>query len=58
MTCGGCVAAVQQALLRVNGVIAATVDLQAGQARVEYDPAQTDREALVQAVTKAGFKVP
>ena len=56
MTCGGCVAAVQRALLRVDGVAAAVVDLQAGEARVNYDPAQTGRDELIQAVIRAGFK--
>jgi|Deesub1362A_J573_1020465.scaffolds.fasta_scaffold00029_99 copper chaperone len=57
MSCGGCVAAVERALLGVNGVAAAVVNLQAGQARVDYDPARTGREELVQAVVRAGFKV-
>lgn len=57
MTCGGCVAAVERALLQVHGVTAVAVDLQAGEVGVDYDPGRTGREELVRAVVQAGFKV-
>ena len=55
MHCGGCVANVEKALKGVRGVNSAKVDLSAGQASVEYDPAQTNPKAMAEAVQKAGF---
>jgi len=55
MTCGGCVASVQKVLSALPGVQTAEVTLTPGQARVVYDPARVDRDALIQAVVGAGF---
>ncbi|MDQ3459904.1 MAG: heavy-metal-associated domain-containing protein [Deinococcota bacterium] len=52
MTCGHCRSAVQRALTEVEGVDTATVDLEAGVARVEGD---AKPEALVAAVQKEGY---
>lgn len=57
MTCGGCVGSVQRVLSAIPGVQSAEVTLTPGQARVVFDPARTDRAALVQAITAAGFGV-
>ena len=57
MTCGGCVSSVQRVLTAVPGVQSVEVTLTPGQAYVVYDPAQTDRAALTQAVVDAGFGV-
>ncbi len=57
MTCGGCVASVQRVLTAIPGVQSAEVSLDPGRARVVFDPARTDRAALVQAITAAGFGV-
>lgn len=57
MTCGGCVASVQRVLTAIPGVQSVEVSLEPGQARVVFDPARTDRAALVQAITAAGFGV-
>lgn len=57
MTCGGCVGSVQRVLSAIPGVQSAEVTLIPGQARVMFDPARTDRAALVQAITAAGFGV-
>lgn len=51
MTCGHCVKHVKQALLEVDGVVSADVDLQAGSATVNGGDAQ----ALVQAVISEGY---
>ncbi|MDA2914276.1 heavy-metal-associated domain-containing protein [Acidobacteriia bacterium AH_259_A11_L15] len=48
---------VTQALRRVQGVAAATTDVSSGVARVTFSPAQTNREQLVAAVERAGFRV-
>ncbi|MFN3752113.1 MAG: heavy-metal-associated domain-containing protein [Thiobacillus sp.] len=57
MTCGGCVASVQRVLTAIPGVQSVEVSLDPGQARVVFDPDRTDRAALVQAITAAGFGV-
>jgi copper chaperone CopZ len=51
MTCGHCVMHVKQALLEVDGVVSADVDLQAGSATVNGGDAQE----LVQAVISEGY---
>lgn len=55
MKCAGCVQAVENQLLRQSGVIAATVNLITETAMVEYEPEQTDVEALTQHLTDTGF---
>lgn len=57
MTCGGCVNSVTRVLTALPGVQNADVTLTPGQARVTYDPARTDRAAMVQAVVDAGFGI-
>ena len=55
MTCGGCVAKVQERLDRVPGVVGFTVSLSSGEARVLYAPAETTPEAIAAAVSETGF---
>jgi copper chaperone CopZ len=57
MSCSGCAANVEKALKGVAGVSTATVDLKAGKATIEYDPAKTSENDLVKAVKKAGYGV-
>ena len=55
MTCNGCVDHVNKALTSVSGVDKVEVSLKEGVARVIYDPIKVTPEALVAAVTKAGY---
>lgn len=55
MSCGGCTASVQNLLSALPGVVSVDVTLVPGQAKVVYDPARIDRDALVRAVVEAGF---
>lgn len=55
MTCGGCVARVEERLGGVRGVVEYEVSLENNEARVSYDPAATGPEALVAAVDETGF---
>ena len=55
MTCGHCVRTVTEALEGVDGVKAAQVDLQAGTARIDYDAAQTNPDALASVVMDEGY---
>jgi copper chaperone CopZ len=57
MSCGGCAAGVQRALLKAPGVRAAEVSFSAGRAAVEYDPARTDPERLAAVIAAAGHQV-
>ena len=55
MSCGHCVARVQQVLAATPGVVKATVTLHPGQAKVEYDEAAATPALLAAAVTTAGY---
>ncbi|MDN5346988.1 MAG: copper chaperone [Clostridia bacterium] len=57
MSCNHCKNSVEMALLGVDGVEAAVVDLARGEARVTYDPGRTTVAALREAVQAAGYAV-
>ena len=55
MTCGHCRQKVEDALTAVDGVWAASVDLDGGEAEVEFDEKYADPERLRMAVEDAGY---
>jgi copper chaperone CopZ len=55
MTCGHCRKKVEDALQAVDGVVGAFVDLDAGEAEVDFDDARTGVEALTKAVEASGY---
>lgn len=55
MSCQGCVKNVTGVLQALPGVAAVSVSLEAGQANVEYDPAQVQPAAMRSAIEDAGF---
>jgi periplasmic mercuric ion binding protein len=55
MTCAACPITVRKALSHVAGVTQSTVDMKAHTATVTFDPGKTTPEALVTAVSEAGF---
>ncbi len=55
LTCAMCKYTVENALKKVNGVQSAQVDMEKNIAVVVFDPAKTDVEKLVEAVTNAGY---
>src|SRR3712207_3128255 len=55
MTCASCVARVERALGRVEGVIEANVNLATERATVRFDPQATAPDALAAAVIRAGY---
>ncbi len=57
MSCSGCSARVEKALKSVVGVASADIDLKAGRASVEYDPARATEQDLAKAVKDAGYGV-
>jgi copper chaperone len=56
MSCGHCENAVAKALTALDGVIAAAADHNAQKAVVEFDAGQVDRQAMIDAVVKAGYE--
>ena len=57
MTCASCVAHVERALGKVDGVVAANVNLATERARVEYVAGLATVDALREAVRDAGYEV-
>src|SRR6478735_463641 len=55
MTCASCVRRIEKTLTRVDGVVAASVNLANETATVSYDPAFTSLDALTAAVAKSGY---
>ncbi len=55
MSCQGCVKNISGVLAGIAGVTSAEVSLEAGQAKVAFDPQAVRREALVAAIEDAGF---
>jgi Cu+-exporting ATPase len=56
MHCAACTARIERALLGVEGVAAASVNLATAEAGVEYDSRRTSLEPLLAAVEQAGYK--
>ncbi|MGN6459551.1 MAG: cation transporter, partial [Achromobacter mucicolens] len=56
MTCASCVKRVEKALTNVPGVAQAQVNLATERARVSFDPAAAQPQALVAAVEKMGYE--
>lgn len=55
MTCAGCAGRAEKALLGVNGVLAANVNLALETAAVHYIPTQTNSAIIAQASSDAGY---
>src|SRR3954447_11213761 len=58
MTCASCVRRVEKALIKVEGVSDATVNLATEKATINLDPTLVQIVDLTAAVEKAGYKVP
>lgn len=55
MSCQGCVKNITDVLSSLAGVSSAVVSLNAGEAKLVYDPQQVSREVLLTAIEDAGF---
>ncbi len=53
--CAGCAGIIEDALLRVDGVLGATVSASGARAEVTWDPSRTRPSRLVAAVRRAGY---
>jgi Cu+-exporting ATPase len=58
MTCASCVARVEKALSRIEGVSSASVNLAGGSATVTADPSRTGPAELAVAIRDMGYEVP
>ncbi len=57
MTCASCVARVEKALVEVEGVVGADVNLATERATVTYDPGLTSYDVMARAVDAAGYRL-
>lgn len=55
MICASCQAKAEKALKKTNGVTAATVNLEKGEAKVTYDDQKTNPEQIKKVIKNAGF---
>jgi P-type Cu+ transporter len=58
MTCAACSRRIERAVGAVHGVQEVAVNLAVNRARVVFDPALTSEQAVVEAITEAGYDVP
>jgi len=56
MTCGHCQSKVEKALSGIPGVYSAIVDLQVGEAEVDFDDDSVTTQNLMTAVEQAGYQ--
>jgi len=57
MTCASCVARVEKAISKVDGIETANVNLATEQVSISFDPSRAGMEALSKAVEDAGYKL-
>ena len=57
LTCGSCSEKVTAALDKIEGVLAAAVDYQTGEAKVAFDAEKTSPKKLMAAIKASGFEV-
>jgi Cu+-exporting ATPase len=57
MTCANCVSTVERNIKKVDGVAIANVNLTTERASIEYDPARTDVQLMVDRIKRAGYGI-
>lgn len=57
MKCGGCESNVTDKLTALPGVIAVKAENKEDRVSIEFDPVQTNVQAIEQVITAAGFEV-
>lgn len=55
MTCGHCVAAVKRTLDQIDGVQNTEVSLTPNEAKISFDPNETNINTLINAITEEGY---
>ncbi len=56
MHCTGCSSGIQAMLKRTKGVVSAEVSYEKKEANVEFNPADTSRDKIVEAINNMGYK--
>ncbi|MDO4434466.1 MAG: cation transporter [Alysiella sp.] len=56
MSCNACVKSIENTLSTTNGVIHATVNLPDASVQIDFNPAQTNIQTLIQVIEDAGFE--
>lgn len=57
MTCSGCEEHVKHAVNQLPGIIEVKADHESGTASIQYDPAQSDKTAIIKAIDATGYTV-
>ncbi len=57
MTCAACVARIEKALAKTDGVARANVNLITKRATVDFDPARASRDAIEHAIEDVGYRI-
>lgn len=57
MTCAGCEAHVTNAVSELVGVDSVNASYENANTVVKYDPAKVDKDQIVEAINKTGYKV-
>ncbi|MCP4448534.1 MAG: copper-translocating P-type ATPase [Myxococcales bacterium] len=58
MTCASCATRIERVLQKQEGIAEAAVNFASGKAAVAFDANRTNADSLVQAIERAGFRVP
>ncbi|MGR9115851.1 MAG: heavy-metal-associated domain-containing protein [Gammaproteobacteria bacterium] len=57
MKCGGCESNITTKLQALEGVLSVSASHKEDEVEIEFDPAKTDQDSIVDAITEAGFVV-
>ena len=56
MHCGSCAIGIQMLVSQMDGVSSASADYDKKKAWVEFDPAKTNKDAIIKAIEELGYK--
>lgn len=56
MSCAGCAAGIKAMLKRTSGVVSAEVSFENKEAVVEFNPAETSSDKIIEAINNLGYK--
>lgn len=57
MKCGGCESTIKEKLMSLDGVLSVSASHKDEAVEVEFDSAKTDSDAIIEAISDAGFTV-
>ncbi|MBI3421186.1 MAG: heavy-metal-associated domain-containing protein [Candidatus Sungbacteria bacterium] len=56
MHCGSCAVGIQMLVSQMDGVSAVSVSYEDKNGAVEYDPAKTNKDAIIKAIAELGYQ--